>query len=73
MLQLDDWDRNEGSALSSILFNIFTNFTFSVENAMNSQALGSYFRSFITKLNMMEATLGPLDLGSSFIASILLN
>jgi len=36
--------------------------TYSVEGAISSSALGQYLRSFLVKLNMIEAQLGQLPL-----------
>lgn len=37
----------------------------SVEHAMSAKALGQYFRSFLIKLNMIEAQIGQMYLGGT--------
>ncbi|KAJ3732477.1 spindle checkpoint protein [Lentinula guzmanii] len=44
----------------------------SVEGAMSSLALGQYFRSFLVKLNMIEAQLGQMYLGDDVSFAILM-
>ncbi|KAF9076023.1 spindle checkpoint protein [Rhodocollybia butyracea] len=44
----------------------------SVEGAMSSLALGQYFRSFLVKLNMIEAQLGQMYLGDEVSFAILI-
>ncbi|KIK70737.1 hypothetical protein GYMLUDRAFT_32786 [Collybiopsis luxurians FD-317 M1] len=44
----------------------------SVEGAMSSLALGHYFRSFLVKLNMIEAQLGQMYLGDKVSFAIIM-
>ncbi|KAL0576803.1 hypothetical protein V5O48_005173 [Marasmius crinis-equi] len=44
----------------------------SVEDAMSPQALGQYFRSFLVKLNFVEAQLGQMYLGDDVSFAIML-
>lgn len=44
----------------------------SVEGAMTSRSLAQYFRSFLVKLNMIEAQLGQLEMGDELSFAIVL-
>ncbi|KAF9814184.1 hypothetical protein IEO21_05253 [Rhodonia placenta] len=45
---------------------------YSVEGAMTSRSLAQYFRSFLVKLNMIEAQLGQLEMGDELSFAIVL-
>ncbi|KAF5388461.1 hypothetical protein D9757_004629 [Collybiopsis confluens] len=66
MIQVEKFDKDtRSSALVIIQRTEIDRRSLSVEGAMSSLSLGQYFRSFLVKLNMIEAQLGQMYLGGT--------
>jgi mitotic spindle assembly checkpoint protein MAD2B len=62
MIQVESYDKDSRFVLITFVRTSYPEFHFlcSVEDAMTSIRLGQYFRSFLTRLTMVEAQLGVM-------------
>jgi mitotic spindle assembly checkpoint protein MAD2B len=65
MVQVEAFDKDTRFAFTTTRTAFHTPFFFlnSIQDAMSDVCLGQYFRSFLIKLNMIEAQLGQMYLG----------